>query len=640
MSLLTWFKTKLPVPERKIKFEEVKFDPCPIHSLNPSDDAKFESPHPVTPDASPATKSEILLRPAVDNVPWTSVYRSSHEEESEQVDIPRSSAVRKRMRKYVEQTYPIGARVRKHFYGYVTPFWGIVTRYDPRAQYYGVTYVADGDEEEYDEFELSQIIVNADDQKGVEDDLPKYGIGTQVGKWFGPKFYFGTITSYDAESEYYLITYEDGDQEDVEEQEVSDLISAVQENWDGQKGYKKKFPRLIKTEDTLVSPEKTPVENELYPTPEDLCLWANIGLQTENEVAAVLQKLTFIPVMQRRSVVEFFLFLYVRHEWFRVCQLDRQTGAPAVTPNRAIREHDFCNVYRELDKDVQWIRPRLTDLYTGDDMTRREWTLQVLWTCYNYRQVGRTDTFLKLGFPKLMFQEPKTKDKALTMAQFNDKSVQKFLKGMRKLMAEGSRVFTGDYQTPPMRMYEKFVMTAIADGCALLQQVADAILDYDPNDVDLDFFTYHKKICKALQTLPGISYFFGWQLFCDLEEAGCIPRHPSMSLERLKEGPTEPSFVLLGGGARKGLNIVFGHGKVSYDQQLEEVNFMIQKQLPIFETLGVRFDYWNGQAISGKVLECVIVLRVVLLLEVTNDFWPVSGMRFVNTSSIVAWSNV
>jgi alpha-glutamyl/putrescinyl thymine pyrophosphorylase clade 1 len=224
------------------------------------------------------------------------------------------------------------------------------------------------------------------------------------------------------------------------------------------------------------------------------------------------------------------------------------------------------------------------------------------------RRQEETETFLTLGFPKLMFQEPDKKSTeegkpALSMAEFNKKSVTAFTKGMRKFMSEGIPVFTGGYQTPPMRMYEKFVMSSIADDCALLQQVADAILDYDPNDEEFDFFSYHENICNALQALPGISCFFGWQLFCDLEEVGCIPRHPSMSLARLKEGPTEPPYVLLGGGARKGLKIVFGRGSVPYDQQLKEVNFMIQNQLAIHKALGVQFDYWNGQTISCKVFE-------------------------------------
>jgi alpha-glutamyl/putrescinyl thymine pyrophosphorylase clade 1 len=721
MSLLAVFNTQMPAPDNE-ELEEadspISLVPPSTVNMNLSDDEGneeveecIETPHQVSPDVSPATKSGSLLGRGGEVDPMTSTGIFTQEEEvppstdpvtleedmkpaadplsieeriveelvvslatdlveellqdtpetkepveslvKEEADalLTRTSS-RKRIpnAKYVEQKYAIGTRVRKHFYGYDTPFWGIVTRYDPHAQYYGVTYVADGDEEEYDEFELSQIIVKPDYGKGVTDDLPKYGIGTQVGKWFGSEFYFGTITSHDAQSEYYLITYEDDDQEEIEEWEISDLIAAVQENWNYKRGGKKKLPR-IKTEDQShhITPVKNPVKKKASPNPEDLCLWANIGLKTEKEIEAVLEQMTMVPVPQRRSVAEFFLFIYMRQVWFRARQQQKLTGTPATLPNRAMREHVFCNMYRELDRGTQWIRQRLAPLHSGEDMSRREWTLQVLWMCYNYRQIGRTETFLTLGFPKLIFQEPDSKStkegkKSVSMEQFNKKSVTTFTKGMRKLMSEGVIVFTGVYQTPPMRMYEKFVMAAIADGCALLQQVADAILDYDPEDEEFDFFSYHENICNALQALPGISCFFGWQLFCDLEEVGCIPRHPSMSLALLQEGPTEPPYVLLGSGARKGLKIVFGRGTVSYDQQLEEVNFMIQNQLAIHKALGVQFDFWNGQTLSCKVFEYVLVVSMwtVPFLEIYTHTYIhfFVDTRSVSTSSIVVWWNV
>jgi alpha-glutamyl/putrescinyl thymine pyrophosphorylase clade 1 len=632
MSLFAWFSAQLLAPAIKEKDEAAKVVPASTEHLNRSDNEEFAAPHSVSPDTfSPATKSEILLDPDAGVVASTPVDSSTQEKETDNVDMQWwNEQVNKRIRSLnsTEQKYPIGTRVKKYFYGYDTPFWGIVTRYDPRAQYYGVHYVADGDEEEYDEFEMSQIAVSGDHQKGVTDDLPKYGIGTEVGKWFDSEFYFGIVTSYDAHSLYYLITYEDGDKEEVEELEMLDLIAAVQKNWDYKKGDKKKRPRLSKPEE-VVATVKDPVQMELVFNPEDLNLWANIGLVTESEIAAVLKQMTMAPVSQRRSVAEFFLFIYLRQEWFRECRQQKLTSVPAFTPNRVIREHDFCNIYRELDEDAHWLRQCLAELYSGEEMTRREWTLQVLWVCYNYRQVGRTETFLALGFPKLMFHEPQTKSggvsskSALTMEQFNNNSVKTFLKGMRKLMSKGCCVFTGDYQTPPMRLYEKFVMKVIANDCALLHNVADAILEYDPNDKEFDFFTYHKNICTDLQVLPGIASFFGWQLFCDLEEAGCIPRHPSMSLARLKEERTEPPFVLLGGDARKGLNKVFGHGTVPYAQQLEEVNFMIQNQLLIYKALGLQFDYWNGQAISCKVLEYVCAFSFFVFLgRYSRNFRP------------------
>jgi hypothetical protein len=58
----------------------------------------------------------------------------------------------------------------QHFYGYHEAFVGKVTSYDPVDQYYTVQYVDDDDVEEYDEFELTQMVLrdkNGDDQDGA-----------------------------------------------------------------------------------------------------------------------------------------------------------------------------------------------------------------------------------------------------------------------------------------------------------------------------------------------------------------------------------------------------------------------------------------------------------------------------------------
>jgi hypothetical protein len=68
-------------------------------------------------------------------------------------------------------------------------------KFDPFAQYYSVQYVADRDVEEYDEFELSQLLCVEEDTDTSISNLPKYGIGTLVGKFFDvkgtQKFYSG-----------------------------------------------------------------------------------------------------------------------------------------------------------------------------------------------------------------------------------------------------------------------------------------------------------------------------------------------------------------------------------------------------------------------------------------------------------------
>jgi hypothetical protein len=129
-----------------------------------------------------------------------------------------------------------------------------------------------------------------------------------------------------------------------------------------------------------------------------------------------------------------------------------------------------------------------------------------------------------------------------------------------------------------------------------------------------------------LTRISGIGVYLGWQLFSDLEEAGCIPSHPSSNILTLMESfplpkddgqaeekedieqPHSPPYVLMGPAARRGLSLIFGPFKSlkstrHYMELLHHIHVLIQHQFHIYDALGVQFTYWNYQSLSGKVIE-------------------------------------
>jgi alpha-glutamyl/putrescinyl thymine pyrophosphorylase clade 1 len=151
-----------------------------------------------------------------------------------------------------------------------------------------------------------------------------------------------------------------------------------------------------------------------------------------------------------------------------------------------------------------------------------------------------------------------------------------------------------------------------------LNHVCDVILELDPNDAPTTngdrLFQHHKDCCGALKELPGVGNFFAWQIFSDLQEAGCIAVHPLSN-------PGSAPYVLLGPGASRGLHHIFGSSKskpnCSKQEQIRQIHSLIKYQGPVYDALGMRFDYWNGELLSVKEYEyvgccCVCVCAVLV----------------------------
>ena len=97
-----------------------------------------------------------------------------------------------------------------------------------------------------------------------------------------------------------------------------------------------------------------------------------------------------------------------------------------------------------------------------------------------------------------------------------------------------------------------------------------------------------KKAWKLVKTAPHVGDFLSWQITADL----C-----KLKLIQLRE-----DFTALGPGARAGLRKVFDD-KVAASEELEMTKTLTRLMDPVFDALGIKFQYFLGRAISMKAIE-------------------------------------
>lgn len=115
-----------------------------------------------------------------------------------------------------QQKHPDGTVVHKVFRGFGW-YQGEVVSFD--GELYKVRY-SDGDEEEYEEVELDNVLEEAKKRPA------KYPNGTHMEKFF-PGFGWFNGKIFDFDGTYYKVLYEDGDEEEISENEMEDIFEAA-----------------------------------------------------------------------------------------------------------------------------------------------------------------------------------------------------------------------------------------------------------------------------------------------------------------------------------------------------------------------------------------------------------------------------
>lgn len=276
---------------------------------------------------------------------------------------------------------------------------------------------------------------------------------------------------HDTESGYYLVRYEDEDQEECDEKELADIA-------------------------VLQNKEQSPVPRpDLSLTVrETLCLFKLHGLAKD-----CYQKIVGFKAVDKIRVADFFLFMSERQRvWERRNRGDQEPWSASPVFQR----YSWCNNYRELDRGTQFFRATVLEMLDDNcDANLREWTRKVLFASYVYRQVNRLESFVETGFP-------------------DEFKLAKYFNKVKKLKERGERFFSAAHQTTNFSKFEQFLKQATAKNSKMLEKVCDAISNAEGS----------KDCIEALQKLPGVGTFFAWQILCDLQESRCVHFEDGYSL--------------------------------------------------------------------------------------------------------------
>lgn len=122
-----------------------------------------------------------------------------------------------------DNPYPLGTQIKKFFKEHRAWYRGTILSYNDTAHLYKVQY-KDGDEEELEHREIVVVTKEANDDDVV---LPPPEIPYEVGTWVKKFFYEysgwyeAKIISYNSKTYLYKIEYEDGDQEELDHDEIN-----------------------------------------------------------------------------------------------------------------------------------------------------------------------------------------------------------------------------------------------------------------------------------------------------------------------------------------------------------------------------------------------------------------------------------
>ena len=219
--------------------------------------------------------------------------------------------------------------------------------------------------------------------------------------------------------------------------------------------------------------------------------------------------------MQHPSVEGFWKFCSLRQEAYWL----RQRGERH--PDPAFRYH-FCNVYREADRGTLFFRERMAGRNTGGD--RLNAIADVLWFSVVYRLVNRIDTF---------------RDWSERELPGRGADQDRWLRFLKERMAGGHKVFTGRHLNVGYTKYAAALawLEKSLYGDGVTKGVAEDVRDA----------LYLQHVVKAVERVPGVGTFFGWQVTCDLMEDA---RKPLAVHD-------ESRWVHLGPGAWNALKLIF-----------------------------------------------------------------------------------
>lgn len=293
------------------------------------------------------------------------------------------------------------------------------------------------------------------------------------------------------------------------------------------------------------------------------CWFATTGVSADN----LTFHRDFLPSSYR--VAEFFLFVLERQY---VYERRRRGDAAPWSCAPLMRNHFWCNNYRELDRGTAYFRAHVLSRHVEGKvgLTKTRLVRRVLFDSYLYRQINRIETFERTGFPRESGDELK-----------------EFVQRLYDISNAKQPVFTAAHQTLGVDKLKERLDIAMRrrdddGGENLVDEVFQGVLRA----------TDKQAVVTALKRLPGVLNFTAWQILCDLQECHCI--HVDHDVD---------TFCELGPGARKGLAEIFDAPAMSRHEPLELAHRLVDRQEDVYRALGVEFPYWRGRPLTIKEVE-------------------------------------
>ena len=229
----------------------------------------------------------------------------------------------------------------------------------------------------------------------------------------------------------------------------------------------------------------------------------------------------------------------------------------------------FTNIFREADNGTKYYWRQMLEQHK--ELTVEQLP-EILFQTYIYRLVNKKVTFARFGgipsetewtsfrefMNKCMREEREERDKPKNKQK--KEKLEKFFTQAHINQGENKTAITIEYVKKHKDKMAKQIVTA----------------------------TSLKKAWEVVKTAPHVGDFLSWQITADLCE---------LKLIKLRE-----DFAALGPGARAGLRKVFDD-KVAASEELEMTKTLTRLMDPVFDALGIKFQYFLGRAISMKAIE-------------------------------------
>jgi hypothetical protein len=278
------------------------------------------------------------------------------------------------------------------------------------------------------------------------------------------------------------------------------------------------------------------------------------------------------PVTQhfnQENLRDFFVYMKDRQDvWYNrfVLELPQKKW----TKNPILKEYKFTNVYRQLDRNTNWLIENCLDLETKEATTKQK--RNEFWKIVVFRYFNKPELFEYMG----------------GIPDLNDYEFEAFNKKVLKYKKKFGRVFHSAYMVNPPKQEEdkklglelfycKHVMTFRKNFNLIFDKMQRAKTAEEVNSL----------FSKNLDCVAG---FLAYEIYCDLTYTSWF---------KFKDN----DFVNVGPGAYFGLRLIFPSLERNMKKKVYKLDYLRRNSDKFFKLYGLKFRYWAKQKLGMRCIE-------------------------------------